>query len=106
MGRGGIFWRLPDLPRRRQNLAEGMADGINVHGVDRRAAAPAPDATTNGTMPNTNAIDVITIGLNLNRAASSAASATGMPCSIFWLANSTIKIAFFAANPIKVIKPI
>ena len=39
MGRGGIFWRLPDLPRRRQNLAEGMADGINVHGVDRRAAA-------------------------------------------------------------------
>ena len=32
--------------------------------------------------------------------------ATGMPSSIFCSANSTIRIAFFAAKPIKVIKPI
>ena len=72
----------------------------------RRAAAPAPVAITNGTIPNTNAIDVMTIGLKRILAASSAACATGIPSSIFWLANSTIKIAFFAANPTNVIKPI
>ena len=71
----------------------------------RLAAAPAPVAIANGTIPNTNAIDVITIGLKRNLAAASAASATGMPSSIFWVANSTIKIAFLAAKPISVIMP-
>ena len=40
------------------------------------------------------------------RAASSAASKGDIPAIIFWLANSTIRIAFFAASPMSVTRPI
>ena len=73
--------------------------------IDRRAADPAPVAITSGEIPSTKVIDVITIGRKRKRAASIAACATGIPSFIFWLANSTIRIAFFAASPIKAIRP-
>ncbi|MNN81685.1 hypothetical protein D3C81_1985340 [compost metagenome] len=46
-----------------------------------------------------NAKDVITIGRRRIRQASTVASSNGVPFSFNSLANSTIRIAFFAANP-------
>ncbi len=52
------------------------------------------------------AIEVIIIGRKRNRAASTAASINGRPASYRVLANSTIKMAFFAESPISVTSPI
>ena len=71
-----------------------------------RATEPAPLAVHSGTQPRINANDVIKIGRSRSLAPSSAASASGFQCSFWSLANSTIKIAFFAAKPISMIKPI
>ena len=71
-----------------------------------RAAAPAPVASTSGTTPNTNASEVITIGLKRRRAASAAASMALLPASMPCIANSAIRIAFFAARPISTTRPI
>ncbi len=70
-------------------------------------AEPAPDESMSGTTPRMNANDVMRIGRNLSLAASRVASSTDFPltsCSIF--ANSTIRMAFFAARPMSRIRPI
>ena len=54
----------------------------------------------------TKAKDVIRIGLNLNLAPSSAASNNGAPRSCALLANSTIRMAFFAVRPMRTMRPI
>src|SRR5690606_19689882 len=69
------------------------------------AAAPAPDENTKGKMPEVNAIEVIKIGRKRISHALSAASNKSIPWSCMSFANSIIKIAFFAAKPIMVIKP-
>ena len=51
-----------------------------------------------------NASDVIRIGRSLRRAASTAAAHRSRPWSSRCLANSTIRIAFFAASPISTMK--
>ncbi len=71
-----------------------------------RASAPAPLAVSSGVTPRMNANAVIRIGRNLSLAALSADSTSSMPfsCSIF--ANSTMRIAFFAARPMSMMRPI
>src|SRR5262245_14689882 len=65
--------------------------------MDLRALAPAPVASTNGSTPRMKANDVIRIGRNRVRAASTAASRSGLPsCKCCSRATSTIRIAFFA----------
>ena len=71
-----------------------------------RATDPAPVAVHNGTHPSMNAKDVIKIGRKRSRAPWSAASARGFPLSYSSLANSTIRIAFFAARPMSMTSPI
>ena len=71
------------------------------------APAPAPAARISGTTPRINAKAVMRIGRNRNRADSSAASSTDIPsCSCFAFANSTMRIAFLAASPISMMRPI
>ena len=70
------------------------------------ATAPAPVAKISGDIPKTNARDVIRIGRNLSLIASSVALINSIPLSTLVLANSTISIAFLAASPIRVIRPI
>ena len=65
-----------------------------------------PLATHNGTHPRMNANDVIRIGRSLSFAPSSAASTRLIPSSSRATANSTIRIAFFAARPMSMITPI
>ena len=72
----------------------------------RRASADAPVAKTNGRRPRMKANDVIITGRNRKRAPSVAASNSGMPCSRFSLANSTIRMPFLAASPINTTMPI
>ena len=55
---------------------------------------------------NKNAIDVIKIGRRRRLTACNVDSIIGMPLSTLSFAYSTIRIAFFADKPIKVIKPI
>jgi len=74
--------------------------------MERRAPAPAPTANTNGTTPSTKAMEVITSGRKRTRAASTAASAAERPASRAFTANSTMRMAFFAANPMSVTSPI
>ena len=49
---------------------------------------------------------VIRMGRRRSLAASTAAAAGDMPSSTFTLANSTIRMAFFAARPISTMRPI
>ena len=75
--------------------------------IDVRAPEPAPVEIANGNTPRMNAKDVIKIGRKRILAASIAASTTSIPRSstrIF--AYSIIRIAFLAAKPTKVNKPI
>ena len=72
----------------------------------RREVAPAPEAIHNGADPKMKANEVIRMGRKRKRAPSSAASIKSRPFSNSALANSTIKIAFFAARPISTISPI
>ncbi|MCY1179478.1 hypothetical protein D9M73_198820 [compost metagenome] len=67
--------------------------------------APAPLAMVNGTTPRMNASEVMMIGRRRMRHASIAASYRLRPCSCSSLANSTIKMAFFAARPMVVNRP-
>jgi len=71
-----------------------------------RDSAPAPVAITKGNTPMIKANEVIKMGRNLIREASTAASKKLKPFSCRRLANSTIKIAFLLANPTRTIKPI
>ena len=71
-----------------------------------RISAPAPVPSTSGTTPRMKASDVIRIGRSRSFAASSTASAAVAPASCRCLANSTIRIAFLAARPIRTTRPI
>src|SRR5579875_397171 len=71
-----------------------------------RATAPAPVAKAKGNTPNIKAMEVMIMGRNLSLTASSVAGITSIPLSTLSLANSTIRMAFLAASPIKVISPI
>ena len=73
--------------------------------ITLRASAPAPLAVSSGTTPRMKAKAVIRIGRKRSLAASSAASTSSLPCSCSIFANSTIRIAFFAARPISMIEP-
>jgi hypothetical protein len=73
---------------------------------ERRAPAPAPLAITRGTTPRMKANEVMRIGRSRIRAASTAASTIDRPSSRRSLANSTMRMAFFAARPISVTIPI
>ena len=69
-------------------------------------SAPAPVAVRNGTHPRMNANDVIRMGRSRSLAPSSAASASGLPRSNSSFANSTIRMAFLAASPMSITRPI
>ena len=71
-----------------------------------RAIAPAPVAIHSGIMPKMNANDVMRIGRRRSRAPSSAASTSCRPFLISSRANSTMRMAFFAARPMSIAKPI
>src|SRR5215207_6297950 len=70
-----------------------------------RLDAPAPRAISSGTMPSTNASDVMMIGRNRSFTAASVASIVLLPCASSSIANSTMRIAFFAARPMMVTSP-
>ena len=75
--------------------------------IDLRALAPAPVASTSGTTPRMKAKEVIRIGRNRERAASIAASSTGLPSRLCRSSpTSTIRIAFLADSAISRINPI
>ena len=65
-----------------------------------------PDTPTLCTAPITVATEVIRIGRRRTRADSAMACATLAPSSRNWLANSTIRMPFFAANPTSMTMPI
>ena len=71
-----------------------------------RLWAPAPLAISIGTTPRMKANEVMRIGRKRSLAASSAASRTVAPPARSPLANSTIRIAFLAARPMTVTRPI
>jgi hypothetical protein len=71
-----------------------------------RLAEPGPPKITSGTAPITVAIEVIRIGRRRTAAASTMASCTLRPASRNWLANSTIRMPFFAASPTSMTMPI
>ena len=72
----------------------------------RRASREGPSATTKGSSPRMKAKDVIITGRNRSLAPSVAASSNGMPSARRSLANSTMRMPFFAANPISTTMPI
>jgi hypothetical protein len=72
----------------------------------RRPAAPAPEAVHSGTQPRMNANEVMNRARRRTRTPSSAASTSDIPCSYATLANSTMRIAFLAASPITMSRPI
>ena len=67
---------------------------------------PSPVANANGSNPNMVEALVIRIGRRRCREASLMACILSSPTSCFWLANSTIRIPFFATSPINMIIPI
>ena len=73
--------------------------------IARWLAEPAPDETTSGSTPRMKAIEVIRIGRKRRCTASSVASIRSLPCACRSLANSMIRIAFFADRPMTVIRP-
>ncbi|MNL14573.1 hypothetical protein D3C87_1355180 [compost metagenome] len=66
---------------------------------------PAPVAIASGSTPRINANDVIRIGRKRRCTASSVASTSPLPWACRSLANSTIRMAFFAERPIVAIRP-
>ena len=74
--------------------------------ICRLAKPPAPDAFQRGSKPKMKAKDVMSTGRNRSFAPSSAPSTSGRPFSNYPLANSTIKIAFFADRPMSITSPI
>ena len=69
-------------------------------------SAPAPVANTSGNTPKMKDMDVIMIGRKRRRTASMVDCNSGSPRSTRNLANSTIRMAFFADKPINVMRPI
>ena len=72
----------------------------------RRETAPAPEANHNGVDPRIKAKLVMRIGRKRILAPVRAASMRGFPFSYSKRANSTIRIAFLAANPMSMTSPI
>ncbi len=72
----------------------------------RRETAPEPVAVQSGTQPRMKANEVIKIGRNRMRAPVSAASMRDLPFSYSSRANSTMRIAFLAARPMSITRPI
>ena len=70
-----------------------------------RLPAPAPVAMTSGTTPRMNAKLVMRIGRKRSLAAWIAASRNDSPFPWRTLANSTMRMAFFAASPTTVTRP-
>jgi hypothetical protein len=73
---------------------------------DRARGRARSVASISGITPMMNAKAVIRIGRNRSRAASSAASTAVLPLSRSIFANSTIRMAFLAARPISITRPI
>ena len=71
----------------------------------RWLAELAPEARYSGTTPRMKANEVIRMGRKRIWAACSAACSAVLPCSCTSLANSMIRMAFFADRPITVIRP-
>ncbi len=69
-------------------------------------AEPGPPASTSGTAPAMVATEVIRMGRKRTDADSAIASRMLMPSSRNWLANSTIRMPFFAARPMSMTMPI
>ncbi len=74
--------------------------------IERRAAAPAPVAKTSGSTPRMKAKEVMTIGRNRRRAASTAASTTSRPSARCWRAYSTMRMPFLLPRAISRMMPI
>jgi hypothetical protein len=74
--------------------------------IDCRDSAPAPVAMTSGMAPKAVHRLVISTGRNRIVDDSITASRNSLPRSRSWLANSTIRMPFFAASPISMIAPI
>src|SRR5262249_42832581 len=93
-----------------KNTPSAVATNMPPHTAvpsDQRECAPAPLATTNGTTPRMKANEVIKIGRKRNCAAATAASTIVSPSrSCCSLANSTIRMAFLAARPMSITRPI
>ncbi len=70
-----------------------------------RLLAAAPLASANGIDARMKVNDVITIGRKRSLAAEYAASAGDLPVAPSSTANSTIRIAFFAASPMSTSSP-
>ena len=90
-----------------KNVMVPMRDGVQLATDIYRLqdAPPAPVLIARGTTPRMNARDVMTMGRKRSRAASTAACTRLMPSRCMCAANSTIKIAFFAARPTSVTSP-
>ena len=88
-----------------RNVAASMPPMTPVP-TECRAPAPAPVEIASGSTPRMNASEVIRIGRKRSRAASIAAADVDRPSSCRRSANSTIRIAFFAASPSSVTRPI
>ena len=71
-----------------------------------RARAPEPEESIRGMHPRTNAREVIRMGRRRKRAAASVASIRPLPRCISRLANSTMRMAFLAASPTSITRPI
>jgi hypothetical protein len=74
--------------------------------AETRAPAPAPVDSASGSTPRMKASEVIRIGRKRRRAASTAAAEADRPSACFMTAYSTIRIAFLAARPSRVTRPI
>lgn len=74
--------------------------------IAARLAEPGPVASTIGSIPSTKAREVIKMGRKRNWAAWMADCIKSPPRSTCTLANSTIRMAFFAANPTSITSPI
>ena len=70
-----------------------------------RAAEPGPVASTRGKWPNTVAAEVMSTGRSRVSEASRIAASLACPSSCSRLANSTIRMPFFAIRPTRVISP-
>ena len=74
--------------------------------MSRLAAEPGPEANRRGSSPSMKASDVITIGRKRSLAAVRAACTASTPLSTSSLANSTMRMAFFATRPTSITRPI
>ncbi len=70
-----------------------------------RLAAPAPRATSSGTIPSTKASEVMIMGRRRNFTAAIVASKVLLPSASSSIANSTMRMAFLAARPMMVMRP-